>query len=296
MVEIVIDLLSDWTEIQRAALARMGYTLDPNETPETISLAFYNAQRREILPVRRTVFQSREFSCPIKYRSGLTILLKGAAMGLDLRSYQSKSLMKQQFDDHLLNDWRIHHFHLGTVSDPNDPKFVKRTKDILYAYLTDDRFYAIDVMKHGDWARHRLIEIVHRNWPELIAHYRVKGVKPKHNCSDSDRERLLLRSAGVVWALHIDDASYFPPGGGYASSRISIEVVQQHDTALRVFKWIQDYVIQNIEALTKDAKRSQGILMKTPFRIKISRVSRERIELTEVNSGAKFSFLWPNRS
>ncbi|MFZ0889349.1 MAG: hypothetical protein WA005_12915 [Candidatus Binataceae bacterium] len=289
MPEITANFLADWCEMQRTELVSMGYTLKPSETPEAISLAFYNVQRR-VIPLRvRTIFQSRELTCPYKHRAGLNLLLKRAAKGLDLRSHQSKGLLQPDYNDALLNDWRIHHFHLGTTPERDAPDFVQRTGSVLFAYVTADELFAVDVMEHGDWARQRLLEIIHRNWPKLIECYRPKGVLALE-MTPSDDDIKKLRSAHVQSATQIDGVVYCAPGGGYAMSGISDEVVDQHDNACRIFSGIQDYMTQNIDTLVKRARQDLGCAMTSPFHFKLKLVGADRVEVIEINSKATFIF------
>ncbi len=288
MPEVNADFLADWCEIQRAELTQMGYGLKPTDTAETISLAFYNVQRRTIPPKPRTVLQSRELSCPYELRGGLNVMLKKAAKGVDLRPHQSKGLLRADYADALLNDWRIHHFHLGTKPDPKEPAFVERTGPVLFAWVTKDELCAIDVLEHGDWARQRLLETIHRNWPALIERYRLKGIGLETVPTDANIKD--LRSGHVQSMTQIDGVIYFPPGGGYATDGTSMEVVAQHQNACRIFSSIQDHVINNIAVLVERARENLGCAMTPPFHFKLKLVSTRQLEVIEINSKATFIF------
>lgn len=69
---ITIDFVTDWCEIQKAELARMGYALKPGDTYETISFAFFNVHWRQIPAHPRTIIQSPELNCPCDQRKGST--------------------------------------------------------------------------------------------------------------------------------------------------------------------------------------------------------------------------------
>lgn len=67
----------------------------------------------------------------------------------------------------MLNDWGIYHLHLGTTIQSDG--FVEQDNDeLLFARITPTKFYLINVMKHGDWERKLIVEILHSNWPETI--------------------------------------------------------------------------------------------------------------------------------
>ncbi|MFZ0887421.1 MAG: hypothetical protein WA005_03135 [Candidatus Binataceae bacterium] len=287
MLEMRADFLADWCEIQKTELTRMGYTVNPSDTAETISLAFYNVQRRIIPQGPRTVVQSRELTCPYEHRAGLNVVLKRAAGGLDLRPHQSKALLQADYNDALLNDWRIHHFHLGTTPGPNAPDFVERTGPVLFACVTEDEFLAIDVMEHGDWARQRLLEVIHRNWPKLIERYRIRALGLEMKPSDDDIKK--LRSGHVQSMTEVDGVVYAPPGGGYATSGTSMEVVFQHQNACRVLLGLQDHVTKNIDQLVQLA-RNKGGAMAPPFHFRLKLVAPNLIEVIEIKSNATFAF------
>jgi hypothetical protein len=287
MSDVSIDLTADWSHFQEQELTRMGYALKSGATPEEISLTYYKLERRLIPTNRRTVQQSREMSCPIEQRSGLTRLLKKATTGADLRPHQSTKLLQADYDDALLNDWRIHHFHLGT--DPHDKLsgFVKRTGPVLYAYVTSNEFFAIDVLDHSSFARQRLLEIIHRNWPNLIAHYSIRGSGLEFVPTDADIKT--LRSGHVQGMTLIDGVIYAPPGGGYATDGTSMEVVLQHQNAQRTLRRLNDYILKNIQGLVEQA-RSEGSSMTPPYDFKLHGIDSERIYVIEANSAVVFPF------
>ena len=66
----------------------------------------------------------------------------------------------------MLNDWFIHHFHLGNKLDKNG--LIEETEHILMAMVFDDAFYAIKVYTHKEWANQEIIKIAYNNWPSMI--------------------------------------------------------------------------------------------------------------------------------
>jgi len=103
----------------------MGYVVNPNLSNRDISITYFNLQRRRIASAPRKVVLSAEFSCPSTHIAGLELIKTKAANGEDLVPHQSTRLNDPSFDDALLNDWDIHHLHLGTTIQPNG--FVERT-------------------------------------------------------------------------------------------------------------------------------------------------------------------------
>jgi hypothetical protein len=288
MIDITADFLADWYEMQKAALCQMGYVPSPDDTQDKISLAFYNLERRMISMNRRTVHQSRELTCPVEDRPGLNDVLKKAAKGSDLRPHQSTKLLQADYDDALLNDWRIQHLHLGTAPHKKMPGFMSRTGAVLYAYITAEEFFAINVLDHTAFAQQRLLQIIHRNWPKLIEPFRAKGTLGlEFNPSDDDIK--IARHSFINAATEIDGAVYMSPGGGYASNGTSAEVVFRHDNARELFLRVQDYIARNIDQLAEQ-QRSIGPTMVPPYHFKLNFISPDRLEVIEVNSRAILTF------
>jgi len=95
----------------------------------------------------------------------------------DLRPHQSTQLERPDYEDGLLNDFGIQHFHLGTAQHPNKPFFVSREDPLLFGLVQDDAFYCIGYYKHGDWSKTELLDIVHAHWPSVISDHTISGIQ-----------------------------------------------------------------------------------------------------------------------
>jgi hypothetical protein len=147
-------------------------------------------------------------------------------MAINMRPHQGKEIDDPLYKDALLSDWGIHHLHLGTVLDPDG--FIKRTKPVLFTRVTNDCLYMIQIMDHGPgaedvWSKQEIVEIIHRNWPDSIRQYRIKGIELERKATDSEIKQ--LRGAGILTMLEMKDGTiYMPVGGGIASDRTSLQV------------------------------------------------------------------------
>lgn len=164
---------------------------------------------------------------------------------------------------------------------------MSRTRPVLYAYVTAEEFFAIEVLDHTAFAQQRLLQIIHRNWPKLIEPFRVKGTLGL-SFKPSDEQVKMARNSHINAATEIDGAVYFS-GGGYASNGTSIEVVFRHDNARELFVRMQDYIARNINQLVEQQK-SEGRTMVPPYRFKLKFVNPDRVEVIEVNSSAILTF------
>lgn len=66
-------------------------------------------------------------------------------------------------NDLLLNDWGIHHFHLGLAPEPGG--YQQRTGPLLYAWVADSDLYAITIQAHAAWTDEVLLNEVLDHWP-----------------------------------------------------------------------------------------------------------------------------------
>jgi hypothetical protein len=103
--------------------------------------------------------------------------------GQDLNPHLSGGHSYIKNPDGLFAEWQVHHFHLGTGPDPKNPKYVTRTKSLVFAMVDDTSFYAINVFPPAGWEDIGIIEAIHRNWPDAISKYRVRSVTPPAHAS-----------------------------------------------------------------------------------------------------------------
>jgi hypothetical protein len=231
------DLVGDWGEIARAHLESLGYPTGALGDPENATIALLNVQRHRVPRRPRCVHRSRELADP---QDELSDLIAAIERGDDLTPFQSK-LHGPFFNDHLLNDWGIQHFHLvPSATDTNDK--------LLFAWVTDDDLYAIQMSGHmaggyRTFEDQQLVEILHQNWPDLLAPCRAPGVVPGSlSGPHTPTGRGIFRAAGFLLATQTSDGTvYAAPGGGAAMGGIpsdpkrkglSVEVAMQRNRCM----------------------------------------------------------------
>ena len=124
--------------------------------------------------------------------------------------------------DGMLWDFGMHHFHLSTESDSSG--FVKRSDYLLFAVLTEEDAYFVDLRRHPTandvgWSRQELLRIVQANWPELTEPWILRGTKGD---VFTDQERARLREKNVNVATDLDGLSVAPLGAGVTAAGSSI--------------------------------------------------------------------------
>jgi hypothetical protein len=256
--DLKMDFFNDYAEWCRAALLTAGYAVDPTETAESLVTKYFNVRHRRVPPRARQVHKAKSFHCPTEHLAGLQAFLAKATNGDDLRPYQSTRLAKAEFDDAMLNDWGVQHFHLGTGSHPKLPSFVSRTGPVLYAVVKDDDLYCINVMEHGKWSSQDILESINTNWRHLLSpsHPKSSNLKPQGLAVHySDEDIAKLRKAGIQPITQRKDGSItIAPGGGIAMDGTSGRVVSARTRLVSRCRELQRVVSQEIEALIRDGK------------------------------------------
>ena len=224
---------------------------------------------RRIVPVRRSVHFSEEihesldalrWKADAEHReeakdawgavSWLRYLL---AEGMNVNGFLSKgidSATGARSKDHLLWDYGIHHFHLSREVDTTG--FVKRADYLLFAIVTKENAYFVDVRPHHEpdgleWVRQDLLKIVYSNWPEIVEPHILRGV---NGTVVTDKEKAELRRKSCNLVTDIGGQAIAPIGGGIAGDGSSVACRYLAMKLLHEIGYIQDV----FEASRKDLR------------------------------------------
>ena len=137
--------------------------------------------------------------------------------GENVNGFLSKNIMHamgSQSKDGLLWDFGMHHFHLR--KDIQSSGFVSRSDYLLFAIITQDHAYFVDVRPHRDpqnrgWVRQDLLKIVHSNWIELIEANILRGVQ---GTVLTDEQKQELRRKNVNHIHNVGGDAVAPLAGG----------------------------------------------------------------------------------
>jgi hypothetical protein len=232
MPRLKADFVADWVAHLRKEKSNKGMW----PTEEMVSLddrdvreRYFDAWRlrRRISAMSRRVRVAAEFTCPQVHQAAWKCLQDEVRTGTDINPRLSTGHASLSNPDGLLSEFGVHHFHLGTVQSPKNPTYLARTRELLFALVTDTDFCAINVYGHGSFADVSVLEIIHRNWPELISQYRVIGVTGGHWTADQRRD--LRRGNGNILTAVADGTVYMPITGGVMASGVNVEAVKLAD-------------------------------------------------------------------
>lgn len=283
-MKIEIDLHEDWRQLVIQNLSVAGYNPDISQSVDDITFQYYNLRKREIDIAPRKVLKSDVFSCPDGLKKSLNSLESDIENGKNLNGYLSRSLKNLDYDDALLNDWGIHHFHLGDERESDG--FIKRTELLLFARVIHDTVYFIDVLSHGSWAKKQMIAVLHRNWPESLEIFKVKGALKLGRTVD-DASHSILRKAGISTFVELDDGViYGILGGGYTADGGSLEARRGSDKMLTLLQDIEEHVQNNIIQLVQLALDS-GVNLISPLRFRLE-IEGNKVFVLEENANTRF--------
>ena len=254
IMNIEIDLIKDYERFLEKYLIDSGINYNKND----IINAYFNTEKKLIDSFPRKIYKSKEFACPKGYEQKLKEIEKRIILGKSLVPFMSKNILKGNYNDLLLNDWNIYHFHLSDTIDKKDKNgFVKRSDYELFAFFTMDSCYFIQIYPHKKkalYSTQEMVRILYNNWPELIKKNHIVGLSGlAEKLNDSDYENLRRAHASTFVEIAPDNV-FWGIGGGYMSSGLSQEVLHKKEYQLRFLSNAQDIIIYNHFIIKKTVK------------------------------------------
>lgn len=262
---IDIDLRRDLVTFFRTELVRLGYNVVDVTDDHELVRGYFGVCRRLISLEPRHILKSKNFSYIPEHRNALTEIEQLILDGGDLSPYLSKKIANFNYNDPLLNDWGIHHLHLGTEVEQDG--FINRTGPLLYCRFEGDCAYFIDILPHGNWTSQKLITTMHDNWPELLSFF-FDGVTEKETRL-SDEEIKELRRKKINYFINMDDGTtYSPLGGGSTCAGTNIYDVTRTNQYLGEVDRKQQEIIADFPEIENRA-RERGISFGEPPRFEL---------------------------
>lgn len=173
----------------------------------------YNYLFKVTLPQKYTVIFSDEIEAKSEYKELITLFKKKLEDGENIIPWQSRTVLKANYQDILFNFWNIKHLHL--IEDPN-----KRSNNILLYIQCDSTVYFLDVVKHpkGDeWNNFNILRTVCRNhWMQYIGFDKISDIEPdfvegtlEPKIEDEEAIRKIYKK-NINMGFTIDGISYWP--------------------------------------------------------------------------------------
>lgn len=243
--QIDTDFKIDWVAYLRTAgLPACGLRYKDSRSPQENTMRFLNAYNRRIpMSKPRIVHESQELSIPHVYLHDYEALKAIIRIGGDLKPYLSRHIVKRKrpdWNDGLLNSWGIQHLHFRAEG----------TDHLLFCMITESNVFVIQTLPHAAehlWVNTQLVQILHDNWPEIIAHARHAGLKPE---IFSAPKRQSLRSYNANCAITVADGTvYLPLTSGTMASGDSVEDRVNCDKIFHELGFWQNTITLNVIAI-----------------------------------------------
>lgn len=237
MVKLKANFESDLiAHARRTLTAQYGSEVNEIEDKD-VMIHFFDSLRRQIAIRPRDIKIAADFRCPPGRENDWKAFQEKVCKGEDLGPHLSK-LHESLFNvDGLLNEWGVHHFHIGTQPDHKNPYYVKRDGPLVFALVDESTFYAINVYNHGEWEQLSIIESLHKHWPNVISKYRLRGIPGE---TLNEKQRRTIRNPGGQAAVATQDGTVYGSIGGVTSSAgNTLNSVEYADMCLRDIRQLQ---------------------------------------------------------
>lgn len=244
-VKITFKLKETLATIFKKEIEELGFDTSSLTTSEDVLQSYCSYTYRLIEKRPRTIHKADTFTSQTEVEKGLEWLEMKIEKGESVNPHLNSATKKDQLDG-LLYDWGIHHLHLGETFSA--PGYVERTGPVLFAIFRKDDVYFIDIRNHEGWSDKNLLEIVNRNWPELLSIYKMEGVMPETSFDEKDIAS--LRKAGVNTFHELSDGnSYLSMGGGITTAGTSMMAIRSYVTIVRMINDIETNIKANVKYL-----------------------------------------------
>lgn len=276
-IPIEIDLVADMANIMREELREINYKVNIPDDREAM-IYYFTTCVRIVKAKPRKVHEANSIVVPESRKAGYDTLKARFVKGESVMPHLSKQIKGLKFQDKMLYDWGIHHFHLDDKVEEDG--FVKQHNELVYAIVEEDDVYFIDVLEHDHWSDKDLLEKVLANWPHLLHPFRTNGTS-EIDFDSKDIEQLRTINVNLILTLS-DGHSYLGRGWGMTCAGTST------DATIKTTRMISS--LHDIEKQVKEKYSSQN--GKT-FVYTLFREGRD-IYLVEKTTGQKclvFSFL-----
>ena len=249
-------------DIVKNELQNFGFQDFDKYDNEKLLLGLLHLKLKVINPERYTIKESKEFLKRIstidsKFQYAYKIIKERLLNGYDINPFLSKQAIEPHKKDSLLFHWNISHLHLN--ANKSNGYFNKRSGQLAFVHF--DRHqkiaYFIDIQHHSKrnvFARKKYLEILQKNFPEVMELWECKGIQDVSIAPNDDDIKSLIKN-DITLILKVNDKFYMPPGLGTALDGSSTRAVMEMN---RVLRHLQEWekcipqIASNINCKIKD--------------------------------------------
>lgn len=260
---VVANFFADMAQECKKKLISAGYPDPISAEDEYIVRAYLNVRRRRV-SIRPRAVHKAAYSVPHDLIEGEKEFLAKVEAGDDLHPHQSTRLEKPDYEDGMLNDFGIQHFHLGTTQHPKNPSFVARTDPLLFAMVREDDLYCIGYYRHGEWSKAQLLDVIHESWPETISGYSIDGVSLAHSYTDDEHEQLREADINAI-TQRPDGTIHMGPGGGVTLAGTSVKDMLDLMKARKFCSQLESSVAVEVGKMVDEGKMAAPVRLELRF-------------------------------
>ncbi|QIP36111.1 hypothetical protein [Komagataeibacter rhaeticus] len=231
-LERKMDFLGDICDIMGKKLTAAGYgnfiipAISWRTCPDRTICIFWNVHFRSIQKKPRRVLKS-PYTVPNEYIHAEKAILEKVERGDSLRPHMSLNMENPFFNDDMLSDFNIHHFHLSLSPHNKNDKYLGRTKDLLFAFISNDSFYVIGIYDHKSWSKKDILEKMNTYFPKILKPFKSTVFKElSYDVDDDGRSRARRNHCNIATTLS-DGSIVGPLGGGVTISGHNSDVVDR---------------------------------------------------------------------
>lgn len=295
MENIQVNLMKDLKGLLLGQLQNGGFRFNRTLPVDAIAKQYFNIRISEIYLRPRKIHFSKQFSArqlTEKQKTAIDKIIDRSRMGKNLAPYVSKDFLDPENKDPLLFDWKIHHLHLGTNPDISDPRFIERTGDLLYVRVDPDDMYLIDVLDHDKidgFANKSLIEIIHQNWPQILARWKCSTLQQHAENFTNQQIHVVREKCAMIFITVSDGTVYMPSGGGYAANGTSMQVVQCTNKTLAHINFYQRKILDSAQVIRDKIIEIKGSCP-TYLKIRLQNWDEHSVQVLETKTNIAFNF------
>jgi hypothetical protein len=294
-ITINSHFLDDLRQMLCERLQGHGYTVESALSTEALLHNWMKIQRRHIEPKKRQVFWSTELRArlsiaPMWLTQALVRIEKAVEAGDQLAPFLSRDLPKSRAfkkNDGMLDDFGIHHFHMGEGFEKNG--LVAGRSELLYAVVTDEAVHFIEMFEHASFWDEESFRIAQRNWPQLYQRLRLPMEPSRSGSHITAEQRKTLRGKSGNAPVAADDGTLFlSPGGGTNTAGFSMWIVRDADVLLDRLQQIERDCRVNVNLLVDEIVTKT---QKAPAKLHLRFIgfSDTMVLICDEESGVQFS-------
>lgn len=216
LLPVEIGLIEDMANLMRNELQEIGYKVNIPDNRE-LMIHYFTTCDRIVKKKPRKVHEAAGIVIPPSRQAGYDALKERFEKGESVMPHLSKQIKGLKFQDKMLFDWGIHHFHLGDTIEPDG--FVKQHDELVYAIVEENDVYFIDILDHNHWSNINLLERVLANWPHLLDGFRTGGT-PVVSFGSNEVDQLRGINVNPIVTLS-DGNGYIGRGMGFTAAGTS---------------------------------------------------------------------------